>query len=80
LDYWQYRLITDESTAEILMALMSDAPFDTFEETSEGLNAYMPTEAEPQDELLAELALEWPFTWSKALIPDQNWNEEWERH
>ncbi|MFZ4475867.1 MAG: 50S ribosomal protein L11 methyltransferase [Saprospiraceae bacterium] len=80
MDYWQYRLITDESTAEILMALMSDAPFDTFEETAEGMNAYMPADAEFQDELLDELAHQWPFTWSKVFIPGQNWNEEWERH
>jgi ribosomal protein L11 methyltransferase len=80
LDYWQYRLITDENTAEILMALLSDAPFDTFEETAEGLNAYMPADVELQDALLQELAQDWPFTWSKVHIPDQNWNEEWERH
>jgi len=51
VDYWKYILRFNPAsvssagkpeTSEILIAYLSDAPFDTFEETDEGLNAYLP--------------------------------------
>ena len=42
MDYWKYSLRTDSETAEILLAYLSEAPFDTFEEMDWGLDAYLP--------------------------------------
>ncbi len=80
MDYWKYTLRTDPATAELLLAWLSDAPFDTFEETAEGLDAYLPAQA---DATLAEQALsalheQFEFSWEKTFLPSQNWNEIWE--
>ncbi|GAB4494792.1 MAG: 50S ribosomal protein L11 methyltransferase [Saprospiraceae bacterium] len=80
MDYWKYILRTNPETAEILVAYLSEAPFDTFEEAEGGLHAYLPahagqTEAERQ---LLNLQKQFDFTWDKTFIPSQNWNEIWE--
>ncbi len=67
-------------TAEILVAYLADAEFDTFEEVDHGVNAYLPaaanqTETEAQ---LADLQSQFAFGWDKEFIPGQNWNEIWE--
>lgn len=80
MDYWKYILLANPETSEILVAYLTEAPFDTFEETESGLNAYMPahggqSEAERQ---LIELQKQFDFTWDKTLVPGQNWNKIWE--
>jgi len=80
LDYWKYILRVNPETSDILVAYLAEAPFDTFEETEGGLNAYLPaaagqTEAERQ---LNELQKQFDFVWDKTFIPGQNWNEIWE--
>jgi ribosomal protein L11 methyltransferase len=56
LDYWKYTLRFNPSsdssaanpeTTDILVAYLAEAPFDTFEETEGGLNAYMPASTPP---------------------------------
>lgn len=80
MDYWKYTLRTDPDTAQILMAYLSEAPFDTFEETEEGLDAYLPANASKTvtDQLLEELAQQFPFQTEQTFLPGQNWNEIWE--
>lgn len=80
MDYWQYALRTGPETAEILMAFLSESPFDTFEETPEGINAFLPASADPvaAEAHLQELQAQFPFEWERAHIPGQNWNELWE--
>ncbi len=80
MDYWKYILRVNPETSDILVAYLAEAPFDTFEETEGGLNAYLPaaagqTEAERQ---LNELQKQFDFVWDKTFIPGQNWNEIWE--
>ncbi len=80
MDYWKYILRANHETSEILVAYLSDAPFDTFEETENGLNAYLPalagqSEAERQ---LLDLQKQFDFVWEKKFLPSQNWNEIWE--
>lgn len=80
MDYHRYTIKTDPETAELLLAFLSDSPFDTFEETPKGLEAYAPVTA-PADEIeaqLAELSARFSFEWEKAHIPGQNWNKLWE--
>ncbi|MBK9335635.1 MAG: 50S ribosomal protein L11 methyltransferase [Lewinellaceae bacterium] len=83
MHYYKYTICTTPDIAEILPAFLSDAPFDTFQETEEGLHAYMPapsgegseTEA---DALLTDLQEQFAFTWNKEFLPAQNWNKIWE--
>jgi ribosomal protein L11 methyltransferase len=83
MDYWKYTLHATPETAEILMAFLADAPFDTFEETPDALLAYLPGSAGQAGQtmteaLLQELSGQFSFTWEKAHLPGQNWNEIWE--
>ncbi|MDX1911293.1 MAG: 50S ribosomal protein L11 methyltransferase [Saprospiraceae bacterium] len=80
MNYYQYSIQTDTDTAEMLMAFLSDGDFDTFEEMPEGINAYVPASAslEAAESLLSELQAQFSFTWRRAFIPGQNWNELWE--
>ncbi len=69
-------------TAEILLAFLGDTPFDTFEETAEGLHAYLPAapagQQEAVEQRLQELQQQFDLQWEKAFLPGQNWNEIWE--
>ena len=93
MNYWKYTIHSAPETAEILLAYLSEAPFDTFEETPEGLNAYLPAdsassgvsstpetsgEVESVEILLSRLQSQFRFSWSKSFLPAQNWNEIWE--
>ncbi|MBL7775482.1 MAG: 50S ribosomal protein L11 methyltransferase [Saprospiraceae bacterium] len=78
MHYQKYTLHTDPATAEILLAYLSEASFDSFQETEEGLDAYLPDEADSPEALLDELREQFAFTWTKTFLPHQNWNEIWE--
>lgn len=80
MDYWKYTLLTDTDTAELLLAWLSDSAFDTFEEVSEGLAAYLPAKEDQvaAEQALADLQQQFDFRWEKQLIPAQNWNALWE--
>ncbi|HRI58815.1 MAG TPA: 50S ribosomal protein L11 methyltransferase [Saprospiraceae bacterium] len=80
MDYWKYILRVNSETSDILVAYLAEAPFDTFEETESGLNAYLPASAGQtvaEQQLLA-LQEQFDFEWDKTFIPGQNWNEIWE--
>lgn len=47
MDYWKYILLANPETSEILVAYLAEAPFDTFEETEGGLNAYLSASTPP---------------------------------
>ncbi|MGQ1787209.1 MULTISPECIES: 50S ribosomal protein L11 methyltransferase [unclassified Saccharicrinis] len=72
-----------EVAQEILMAELAQFAFDSFEETEDGLNAYIPTQ-EYQTEDVKGIQLlssdEYKITFETENIPDQNWNETWEQH
>lgn len=80
MNYHKYELKTDPETADILVAFLSDSPFDTFEESTHGLNAYAPATASTAEieALLLDLQGQFDFSWDKELIEGQNWNELWE--
>jgi ribosomal protein L11 methyltransferase len=81
MDYYQFNIVAPAETAELLPALLADTAFDTFEETPEGVAAYMPADVEhakTAEALLTELQDRFPLTWEKQFIPGQNWNEIWE--
>jgi ribosomal protein L11 methyltransferase len=72
-----------EPLREILIAELAQFPYDSFEETNDGLNAYIPSLQYKENDIKAlsivansDISIE--FT--SEIIPDQNWNEIWEKH
>jgi ribosomal protein L11 methyltransferase len=69
--------------AEILLALLSEKPFDTFEETDQGLSAYIKASDWSKD-LLDDVFIlesdEFEVTYNIEEIEQVNWNEAWEKN
>jgi len=80
MDYLRYRIETDPATAEILLAFLSELPFDSFEETEAGLDAYLANDAKRNavDLDLKKLQTSYTFYFQVEKIPHRNWNAEWE--
>ncbi len=73
----------NEEIREILMAQLGELGFESFLETDEGLEAYIqkPLYDEVRlGELTITLHKEFEFTFETEEIPDQNWNEVWEKN
>ncbi|GAF03483.1 50S ribosomal protein L11 methyltransferase [Saccharicrinis fermentans] len=72
-----------ELAQEILMAELAQFAFDSFEETEYGLNAYIPTHQYHLEEVKSIQLLnnkEYSISFDAENIPDQNWNETWEKN
>ena len=69
-----------EEKNEIIIAVLSDLPFDTFEETTTGVKAFMPENDwnDSVEEQLTEFSQIFDFSFEKTFIPYQNWNVIWE--
>ena len=67
--------------AEIIMAELGDAGYDSFVETDSGLLAYIPKNQYDEEKLKAVLrSVEGcQATYELATIPDQDWNAAWEK-
>lgn len=82
MDYHLYRITTDREWADILTAFLAGQPFDTFQETDKGLDAYLP--AHLDDGAVAQfvdgLKERFPFSYQVETIGNQNWNQLWESH
>lgn len=80
MNYWKFKITVAAASSEALLGLLSSLPFDTFEETAEGWNAYLPESEVLEDvlESLNRLRDTIHFTDEKEWIPAQNWNELWE--
>ena len=70
---------TDETRREILMAELSDFPFESFCEEEDRLKAYMPepeyARCEPE---IAQWLRDKGLPCTAEALPDRNWNEVWE--
>lgn len=72
-----------ESLSGILVAELSEIGFNTFDETSEGLKAYIPSQDYKADQLqkvLDRYNLFAPLKINLNIIPHQNWNAVWEEN
>jgi ribosomal protein L11 methyltransferase len=66
---------------EILLALLSDYSFDSFQEEDQKLSAYMPTsEWESEKDGVLELLKSRDLNYHLNHFEDKNWNEEWEKN
>lgn len=83
MDYTEVRFYNLPEQNEIVIALMSDAGFEMFEEREDGVNGYMPAGRFDKNELDVIIS-EHPFLtnirYETAFIKDRNWNEEWEKN
>ena len=71
----------NQENREILIAVLADLPFESFDETEEEVLGYVPGELfnfTEMNEILSSL----PFSveTENEIIPDQNWNEVWEKN
>ncbi len=66
---------------EILVAMLAELPFESFDETDEQIMGYIPGESANLDEI-GEITAFLSFTveLSSEAIPDKNWNEVWEKN
>lgn len=83
MNYYEIEIIPpqySEEKVEILIAVLSDLPFDTFEEMETGLKAFIqePDWSESVEEQLIEMSQMFEFTYKKTFVPYQNWNVIWE--
>ena len=80
-DYLQYQFSVEPEQRDILLAFLSRLPFESFEETDEGLMAYAPVNAVSEETIsrdLEALGIAVSFTMSARRIEAHNWNETWE--
>jgi len=66
---------------EILVAMLSDLPFESFDESEDCVMGYIPGESVDMEEIKAITSL-LPFSVAteNEMIPDKNWNEVWEKN
>ncbi len=77
---------TPETISDLLSAELAEVGFDSFEwgEDANALYAYVPT-SEASDECVADVVQALGIdachiTFESEVMPDVNWNEEWEKH
>ena len=80
MDYFKFSFKVQAQFSEILLAFLSELPFDTFEEKEYGLEAYLAKEHYNQevDAQIAALQGQFDFSYEKTFLPYKNWNEAWE--
>ncbi len=79
-DYTCVAIQCDPSSTEMIFALLSSLPFDSFEEEEEGGKGYIPTAqwTEEVRETVADYQEIIPFTWEATAVKNENWNAIWE--
>src|ERR1044071_5770418 len=69
----------DTGQKEILIALLGEEGYEGFEETNEGLNAFIPHDLF-NEQVLKDIAASYSLSFTRQTIEKRNWNEEWERN
>lgn len=80
MNYYKIDVNIQDDFREVLIALMGDLPFDTFMETDNGFEAYIPAKswAAAIGETLNDWRAQFDFSWEREWVEAQNWNEVWE--
>lgn len=77
-----FKLTPDsQENREILVAVLADLAFESFDETEDQVEGYVPGESFDLEEMYA-ITTSLPFSvdTQQEMIPDQNWNEVWEKN
>lgn len=83
MDFIEIKLTCSQELSEMLLAELSYIGFDTFEETENGVNAYIEEgnfDEEALQEILNRYSALGNIAFEKQLIKKVNWNEEWEKN
>jgi len=82
MDYYQFTFYPSSLSFEILLAFLSDANFDGFEETDTCIYAYISNklELEKNIQFVNNLEKSFPLSWKWEKIPELNWNKIWEEN
>lgn len=82
MNYIEVVVITaDELNASLLMDEMADAGFESFVENDQGFSAYIPEKDFSEAKLKAfQYFLQGTMGISWKMVPEQNWNAEWEKN
>ena len=67
----------DNEINELLIALLANAGFESFEETDDALKAFIKEDEFDQADL-DEILRPFHLTYNTTVIPQQNWNVDWE--
>lgn len=80
MDYLKFEFQTNPENNEMLIALLGELPFESFEENENGFDAYVQVKNETPgiQERVLELKNLFEFSHKKTLIKYQNWNAVWE--
>ena len=79
MNYLQIEFETlNEGESEMLVALLADAGFESFEETENSLLAFIKEDGFEEDSL-EEILKVVPVNYAITVIAQQNWNAQWER-
>lgn len=74
---------TESFAADLFVAFLAENGFDSFENYNEGVEAYIQSSDFSQQTLMEKIA-DFPYQGVELVevnvIPDQNWNEEWEKN
>lgn len=73
----------EEYISDILTSELGEIGFESFSQTPEGLNAYIPTklfEATTLELLISDFPFEAAINYETTEIAAKNWNEEWEKN
>lgn len=73
----------EQYISDVLCSELGEIGFESFVETPEGLNAYIPTklfEAANLELLLSDFPFEADINYTTTEIAAKNWNEEWEKN
>lgn len=80
---YHFTVAPKEPGAEILMAELGETPFESFEETEDGLSAYIQKQLWSED-VLNDIQIlgspEFNISYTVEEIEQVNWNEEWEKN
>ncbi|RXG27588.1 50S ribosomal protein L11 methyltransferase [Leeuwenhoekiella marinoflava] len=80
---YEFKVAPVNPGAEILIAELSQLDFESFDETEEGVKAYILSALDKED-LLEDIYLlknpEFEISYAVKLIEPINWNEEWEKN
>ena len=82
MNYIEVQLELEPDFTEILMAELAEAGFESFVETDEGLQAYIPEEDFKEtvlQDIIARYSEMTAIASSWKSLERKNWNEEWER-
>jgi len=81
--YSRLQVICEPEFAELLMAEIAEAGFDSFLETDKGFEAYVEQEKYDKEMLQVikdKYTAQTPVVFYQDRIQKQNWNEEWEKN